>query len=192
MKGIVLTLFISLLSLVGCKGSNQSGFTYWEDISKTEQESILQSPTICKNAVQYYQGSFKVSDNKLTDDFLNKITSGKNTRQETLFYFYIFNQICLNADGVVSDILGEYCMKVMLSNPPFLLSYFQRNVKLEKKYAELVGYELYFKEDGTSDIEYNYKDFKQVIETKIKNDQQYKKILLQFYRDVEVVMKNMN
>ena len=175
MKGIVLTLFISLLSLVGCKGSNQSGFTYWEDISKTEQESILQSPTICKNAVQYYQGSFKVSDNKLTDDFLNKITSGINTRQETLFYFYIFNQICLKADGVVSDILGEYCMKVMLSNPPFLLSYFQRNVKLEKKYAELVGYELYFKEDGTSDIEYNYKDFKQVIETRIKNDQQYKK-----------------
>ena len=107
MKGIVLTLFISLLSLVGCKGSNQSGFTYWEDISKTEQESILQSPTICKNAVQYYQGSFKVSDNKLTDDFLNKITSGKNTRQETLFYFYIFNQICLNAYGGVGDILGD-------------------------------------------------------------------------------------
>ena len=192
MKGIILTLFISFLSVVGCQRSNKSGFKFWEELPKIDQERILHSPIIYKNAKEYYYGHFNVTDNKLTEDFLNKITSIKNLPQERVFYFYIFNQICLKADGVVSDILGEYCMKVMLSNPQSLLSYFRRNVQLEKKYAELMGYELYFKEGGTSDIEYNYKDFKKEIEIKIKNDQNYKEILLKFYRDIETVMKNMN
>ena len=83
-------------------------------------------------------------------------------------------------------------MKFMLINPKFTLMYFKKYPKVEKKYAELMGSELYFKEDGTSDIEYNYKGFKKAIEAKIKSDPNYKEILSIFYQDIEVVMKNMN
>lgn len=192
MKGIILTIFVSFLSVVGCKGSNQSGFIYWEDMTKTEQDNILHSPTICKNAVKYYLKSFKATDNKSTEELLNKITSNNNSNKETIFYFYVFNQICLKSDGALSEILGGYCMKFMLINPKFTLMYFKKYPKVEKKYAELMGSELYFKEDGTSDIEYNYKGFKKAIEAKIKSDPKYKEILSVFYQDIEVVMKNMN
>lgn len=192
MKDIVLILFISLVSIVSCKGLNQSSFIYWEDMTKTEQDNILHSPTIYKNAVKYYLGAFKATDNKATEELLNKITSNDIPNREAIFYFYVFNQICLKSDGALSEILGGYCMTLMLMNPKFTLLYFKKNSKVEKKYAELMGYELFFKEEGTSDIEYNYKDFKKAIETKIKNDQKYKEILSIFYKDIEVVMKNMN
>jgi hypothetical protein len=55
-----------------------------------------------------------------------------------------------------------------------------------------MGTEFYFKEDGTSDIEYNYKDFKKSIETRIKNNPEYKEITSLFYHDIEIAMKRMD
>jgi hypothetical protein len=192
MKGITLVALVFFISFIDCKGSNESGFIYWEDLNKTQQESILFSPTIYKNAIKYYQGSLKIADNKATVELLDKITSDKNISQEMVFYFYIFNQICLESDGSLSEILGKYCMKYILINPKFVFSYFRRNKNIEKKYAELMGYEFYFKEEGTSDIEYTYKDFKKIIEAKIGKDQNYKSIWKEFCNEVENAMKNMD
>lgn len=192
MKGIILIVFISFLSVDSCRGANQSSFIYWEDMTKTEQDNILHSPTICKNAVRYYLKSFRATDDKLTEELLNKITSNDNSNQEMIFYFHIFNQICLGSDSSLSEILGKYCMKFVLINPEFTLLYFKKNPKVEKIYAELMGTEFYFKEDGTSDIEYNYKDFKKPIETRIKNNPEYKEITSLFYHDIEIAMKRMD
>ena len=83
-------------------------------------------------------------------------------------------------------------MKFALINPEFTLWYFKKNPKVEKVYAELMGTEFYFKEDGSSDIEYNYKDFKKAIETRIKNNPEYKEIASLFYHEIEIVMKKMD
>ena len=82
-------------------------------------------------------------------------------------------------------------MKFILRMPKITLSYFQRNAKIEKVYSSLLGYELFFKEEGTSDLRYNYEDFKQILESKVKKNQKYKKTLLMFYKDLESVMKEM-
>jgi hypothetical protein len=95
-------------------------------MTKTEQDGILHSPTICKNAVRYYLKSFRTTDDKLTEELLNKITSNGDSNQEMVFYFYVFNQICLDSDSSLSDILGEYCMKFVLINPEFTLLYFKK------------------------------------------------------------------
>ena len=83
-------------------------------------------------------------------------------------------------------------MKFLLRNPVLVLRYFQRNKKVEKIYGESIGYELYFKEEGTSDIEYNYKDFKRIVDIKTKGNKEFKKTLVEFYGIIESVMKNMN
>jgi hypothetical protein len=192
MKSIVLTVFVFFLSLISCKDSNQSSFIYWEDMTKTEQERVLCSSKICKNAVKYYQGTFRVSDDKLTEKFLTRISSAGNSNQEKAFYFHIFNQICLKSDASLSEILGEYCMKFILRMPKITLSYFQRNVKIEKVYSLFLGSEFFFIEEGSSDLRYSYEDFKQILESKVKKNQKYKKSLLMFYKDLESAMKEMN
>lgn len=195
MKNILIT-FLLILCTVNCKAASQqknyNKNAYWEDLTKTEQESILHSPQIDKNAIKYYQGSFKATDNQSTENLLNKIISEKNPTKETVFYFYILNQICLKSDGVLSEILGKYCMKFLLRNPELVLRYFQRNKKVEKIYGEFIGSELYFKEEGTTDIEYNYKDFKRIVEVKAKDNKEFKKTLVEFYSIIESAMKNMN
>lgn len=196
MKSIILITFLLILCTVNCKAASQqkncNKNAYWEDLTKTEQESILHSPQIDKNAIKYYCGSFKATENQSTENLLNKIISEKNPAKETLFYFYIFNQICLKSDGALSEILGGYCMKILLKKPVLVLRYFQRNKKVEKIYGEFIGSELYFKEEGTSDIEYNYKDFKRIIEVKTNGNKEFKKTLVEFYSIIESGMKNMN
>ena len=78
------SVFISFLRVDSCRGANQSSFIYWEDMTKTEQDNILHSPTICKNAVRYYLKSFRATDDKLTEELLNKITSNDNSNQENI------------------------------------------------------------------------------------------------------------
>lgn len=196
MKNIILITFLLILCTVNCKAASQqkdsNKSTYWEDLTKVEQESILHSPQIDKNAIKYYHGSLKATDNQSTENLLNKIISEKNSTKETIFYFYILNQICLKSDGALSEILGGYCMKFLLRNPALVLRYFQRNKKVEKIYGEFIGSELYFKEEGTSDIEYNYKDFKRIVEAKINGNKEFKKTLVEFYGIIELAMKNMN
>lgn len=185
-----------ILGAVTCKAVSQQKDSnknaYWEDLTKVEQESILHSPQIDKNAIKYYYGSFKATDNESTENLLNKIISEKNQTKETILYFFIFNQICLKSDGALSEILGEYCMKFLQRNPALVLRYFQRNKKVEKVYGEFIGYELYFKEKGTSDIEYNYTDFKRIVDVKTKYNKEFKKTLVEFYSIIEAAMKNMN
>jgi len=196
MKNIILITLVLILCTLNCKATNQqkgcNENIYWEDLVKTEQESILHSSQIDKNAIKYYQGSFRTTDNQSTENLLNKIISDKNQAKEKVFYFYILNKICLNSDGALSEILGDYCMKFLLRNPALVLRYFQRNKKVEKMYGEFIGYELYFKEKGTSDIEYNYTDFKRIVDAKIKSNKEYEKTLAEFYSIIESAMKNMN
>jgi len=192
MKYIILATFVSILCVVNCRGANQSGIVYWEDMTKVEQERILHLPSIYKNAVKYYQGRFSATDNQSTENLLDTIVSEKISTKETVFYFYVLNQICLKSDGALSEILGEYCLKFLLRNPVLVLRYFQRNNTVKKIYGEFIGYELYFKEKGTSDIEYNYKDFRRIIEAEIKNNAEFQKTLAEFYLIIESSMKNMN
>jgi hypothetical protein len=195
MKNIILIAFLSVLC-ANCKASNQpkncNENIYWENMTKSEQENILRSSQMDKNAIKCYQGNFRTTDNHSTRNLLDKIISEKNSTKETVFYFYVFNQICLKSDGALSEILGNYCMKFLLRNPVLVLRYFQQNKETEKKYGELIGSELYFKEEGTSDIEYNYKDFKRIIEAEIKNNAECQKTLAEFYHIIESSMKNMN
>lgn len=196
MKNFMLITFLLILCTVNNKAANQqkncNKEIYWENLSKTEQENILHSPQIDKNAIKYYHGSFKATDNQQTEDLLRRIISENNLTKETVFYFYILNQICLKSDGALSEILGKYCMKFLLRNHALVLRYFQQNKKVEKVYGEFIGYEFYFKEEGTSDIEYNYKDFKRIIDIKINGNKELENILVKFYSIIESAIKNMD
>lgn len=191
-------LIIFALSLISCASRSNTlnetcidkKFIYWEDLSSREKDSVLNTFKIEKDAIDYYYGKFTLSDNDETMRLLESITSNNEQKEITNFYFYIFNQICLKADGAISEIVGKYCQKVIVNNPLYAINYFKRNKKILEIYANLIGYELYFKEEGTSDIEYDFKDFKKLIEEKVIPKEQYSEILTEFFERIEISMKN--
>jgi hypothetical protein len=106
----------------------------------------------------YYMGEFLPSDDENTSRLLDLLTQ----KHKDLYPFYIhcFNQICHDSDGALSEIMGPYCLLMMINYPSDIFSYFENDSLKLNNYALLIGYELYFKEQGTSDLKTNYKDFK--------------------------------
>jgi hypothetical protein len=171
-------------------GCSDEEFIYWEDLNSSEKENILKSFEFEKNAVDYYNCRFTPSDNNETMSLLETITSIPAQEDVAKFYFYIFNQICLKADGALSEIIGKYCQKVIINKPLYVINYFKRKQNTLETYASLIGYELYFKEEGTSDIEYNFKDFKKFIEERATPKEEYSLILTEFFKRIEIAMRN--
>jgi hypothetical protein len=194
-----LTFIISLVVL-SCTQNNgnrinnslaNTNYIYWEEMNNSQKDDIINSNEIYKQAIALYNGKMKVSDDKQSICLLDTLTSINKDFESTPFYFYLFNQICSTADGAVSEILGEYCLKIVLNLPDYVFNYFIKNVSISKKYAEYLGYEFYFKEDGTSTLEYNYAEFKNLLSNKIGNKKEYELVLKQFYDEIEKSMKNM-
>lgn len=167
-------------------------FVYWEDLTENQRNDILNTENINKEAIEFYKGTLKIGDNDQTTALLNILSSISDKDKTAPFYFFLFNQICIKSDGALSEMLGNYCQRIVLSSPAYVITYFDRNKEILKKYAEYLGYELYFKEEGTSTIEYSYSDFKKVLSEKLTNTEQNKNVLTLFYSEIDKVIKNMN
>ena len=167
-------------------------FVYWENLTENQRNVILNSENVSKEAIEFYKGKLKIGDNGQTTALLNKLTSASNKDEMAPFYFFLFNQVCIKADGALSEMLGDYCQKIVLSSPAYVVNYFSRNESILKKYAQYLGYELYFKEEGTSTIKYSYSDFKKILSEKLTNTEQYKDVITLFYNEIDRAMKNMD
>lgn len=193
----IFTLSLILLSCTQNNGTcinnsfTDSTFIYWETLNENQRNDILNSKNINKEAIEFYKGNFKIGDNTRTTALLEILTSISDKEKTAPFYFFLFNQICIKSDGALSEILGDYCQKMVLSSPSYVVNYFMSNEDILKKYAEYLGYELYFKEEGTSTLEYDYSDFKKMLSNKIENEKKYGTVLKLFYEEIEKSIKNM-
>jgi hypothetical protein len=165
---------------------------YWETLSEDQKKEFLNLKGISIIALDFYYGKTKTSDNDLTSYLLDTLTSINNSNGISSFYFFLFNKICENADGSLAEILGTYCQKMILKSPSYVLNYFSKNKNILNKYASLLGYELYFKEDGSSEIEYNFHDFKKILSDKLDDKKKYNNILNHFFNEIENNIKKMN
>lgn len=206
----ILTIYILCLFTVSCIRANEKVYSnkmnnekivqkaqqdssfYWEALNENQKAEILKSKEINIAAIDFYHGKIKIGDNNITINLLDTITSLHNSKAISSFYFFLFNKICTTADGALSEMLGSYCQKVMLNSPSYVLDYFSRNDNAMKKYAELLGYELYFKEDGTSEIKYSFSDFKKILSNKFGSNEKYNDLLKRFYKEIETNMKGMD
>ena len=167
-------------------------FQYWNDIPKSEQIELIQSEKICKVACDFYKGKLKVTDNKSTVILLDSISSLSADVKIKALYFDLFNQICINTDGALSDILGSYCQKVILSDIEYTMYYLKNNSNISSQYIKLLGSEFYFKEDETSTMQYNFNEFKDIVNNKLGCKKEYEEFLLNFYKDIYIFMNNMD
>ena len=196
---VIISIFILYLSLSNLSviQSLQNNL-YWENMSSSEKEHFLSSHKIDQVALQYYNGKFIVSDDNNTFKLLKTLTAKKPALIP--FYNYLFNKICKKADGALSEALGKYCLSMIINNPDYVINYFtferenkKGNEHYYQLYGNILGYEMYFKEDGTSDIDYSFAQFKKFLDNHFQNGSaQNKQTLKLFYGCISRAMKNMS
>lgn len=193
MKNLTVILSFLFASLTANYASAQGcSSVYWEQLSDSVKNATIASNEVSIDAVAYYKGNLKITDNERSFRLFDILTSEPTNKNIRAFYFYLFNTICTKSDGAISEVLGDNCQKVLINNPVYVLSYFSSHDSIMNIYARLLGSELYFKQEGTSRIMYNFNDFKKLINDKLGANANLQKIFNDLNSEIEKIMKNMN
>lgn len=172
------------------KYETKEDYIYWEDLTDTEKSNILNSNVINEKVIDYYNNKLILNDDQIMINLLDTLTQLNKNKEKIILYFYIFNQICSEADAAVSEGLGAYCQRMLLNYPLYIINYFNKNHSVKNTYANILGYEFYFKEEGTSMMEYNYAEFKEILKDSIEDTEKYRNVLKDFLLDIDTAMKS--
>ena len=190
MRRIYRLIIIGAFLCVSCTGQE----LFWEDLSNSQKSNILSS---CKSQkiLELYEGKFVLADNESTVELLRDIVMADDNLLP--LSFYLFNNILITADGALAEMAGKYCIEFSAKHPEYFLLYFTRERERRVKdpvwrlYAQFIGYELYFKNLGTSDLNYTYYSFKEVLTTGAKGNVANGKTLEVFWQLVDETIKDM-
>ncbi|MDP4183616.1 MAG: hypothetical protein Q8862_00455 [Bacteroidota bacterium] len=190
-------LLIILFNILFFNSYSQS--RYWEDMSKIEKNRVLYNKLINKYILKIYQGKYDIAKDEHEDRvifLLKTLTENKNDSLKA-FYFFVFNQVCINSDGYFSEMLGDYCMIIVLNNSKYMFDFFTKNIehkdfKLLNLYSNFIGSELYFAKKGISESKYDYTSFKNRLNKSSLNfSNKEKRTLELFWKKVDKAMRNM-
>lgn len=192
---LILCLF-TMFDMLYCKSTTATNIDtnmYWEDISPEIKKKVINSIDN-KLILDFYNknefGKKRLNDDGNADILLDSLVNYSNFNKA--FYFYIFNRICLSADGAVSEMLGDYCIRIFIKDPEYTFNYLVGHKDLFELYASFMGSEFYFKEDGSSDIVYSYFEFKKIILKSGLEEDGQKNQLNEFFKTIERVMRSMD
>ena len=153
--------------------------------------NYIKEPNHDIRVVDHCQEKFKITDDKKSIEFIDFIT--QKEEKFIPIYFYVFNRICENSDGSLSEVLGKYCLKVIINHPKEVFSHFETNNNDLKRYSSLLGYEFYFCKQGTSDLEMNYEKLKEFLTKELNmKDKETKETYNLFCSETENTIKKMD
>ncbi len=197
MKYIVPTII--LFGLVCCNPNPKTSKPITESSNseksfKSEYSSLcskyLDYPEIDTLVTAYCNGAFQPSDDDRTVEFLRILTQ----ENDNLFPFYyrIYNYVLKNSDGALSEMLPEYCLLFINNHPVEVIEDFKKNPDDLENYAQMLGYEFYFVNHGTSNFSMNYDQFKELLSSKIDlTNSQTNNTYNQFINKIDAAIKNM-
>ena len=177
----------------GITKARTRNFIYWENMNTEQQVEYLDTNEIDKNILALFEGKFRMNDDEVAYTLLDTLVSVNNSRDKNAaFYFFLFNRVCLNADGSMSEMLGAYCQKMLLNMPEYVICYLEQDRDILRAYAKILGYEFYFKEKGTSSVKYNYSEFKSMLCRRLNSKPEYDEVLRIFFGEIKSVIDKMN
>jgi len=196
-------LFFLIFLLVNCfilalEASHKKESIYWENLTDTEKSNFISNHNINDLVLEYYNGNLKIYDDEKVFELLDLLVTSDS---ELLpLNFYLFNKLCSESDGFISEALGKYCLNIILNDPNYAINYFtfeRENLKKEKYsfqyFGMFLGYEMHFKDLGTSDIKYNLKQFEEYLNNHLQlNSKQNKETLSLFYNCISEEIKSMS
>jgi len=165
---------------------------YWEEMSSKEKDSLLfADSSINKDAINFLQNKWKPSDDEKTFLFLDTITSlRKCPSKNRAFYFHVFNKICLKADGSLAEVIGDYCLNILIEVPDYVIDYFLKNRQIMNLYARNIGYKFLVEQEVKRSL-YNFDSLAHHLNKMHFLHKNHKSIRSTFLREIESSMKTM-
>ena len=193
----IFTLILIFLLKINVNQNYSQEFPYWENLNSLQKNNFIITHEISDLAMRYYKGELKIDDDKETYDLLDVLVTTDTALIP--FYYYLFNEVCLDADGAISDVIGQYCLKMITDNPDYVINHFTYDRENKRKklfyyqiYGDFIGYEMYFKEKGVSDIDYSFEQFKEYLNNSFRNGTEENRNTLQLLYDcISNTMKDM-
>jgi hypothetical protein len=191
MKAIIL----ALVSILVFSTSSDGQMKYWEDLNSSQKSEMLGN---CKSVAikRFYEGKLTPTDDEKTDELLKIIVASSDSILP--LSFYLMNKIVAYSDGALAEMVAGYSVDYLATFPQFAMTYFSKEriskVKkpIFKTYAMFAGSELYFKIKGTSDLKYNYKNFKEILLSASKGNKDNEETFKVFWKLVDETIKSMD
>lgn len=115
----------------------------WDSMSVEEQDAAISRLPHNSVVAQYIDRQFSISDDEQTERLLNELVSNTHDGPRNALYLHLFTEICLNADGAVGEIIGRYCMIILINNPQYI-NILKSDGSMMDIYAQNIAEELYY------------------------------------------------
>jgi hypothetical protein len=202
-------IILLLIFTIGCRNNTKQPIKIGDsssDTSKIAMKKIysnfhqfdtipfsryFKDPNLNPSVLSYCRGKFQITVDDRTVEFLDML-SQKNDKYFQLYYS-VFNNILSNSDGAVGELMGPYCFKFVINYPNEVLKDFISDKRHLHLYSMSLGAEFFFKTEGTSDLKYNFEDFKKYLVEKLdSNNFEIKKITDLFFTMIDSTIFEMD
>lgn len=154
---LLFIFFVVLFSACPARDSTKKDNTipanYWESFAQQKKQSVLERNDIPKVIIEYYSGLVKLSDDERSFKLLELLSAPFDDDTRAL-YLFLFCNICKTSDGALSDVLGDYCQKVIALNPEYTLAYLSYDQDLFCYFTDYLSYEFFINELNESEIRF--------------------------------------
>lgn len=188
-----LTFFLLIIiSALSIKVYGQTEF--WDDLSCSKKAIILEN---CKSEYikKFYEDEFAISDDNETEKLLIELSHSNDTILPLAFH--LFNKISKMSDGGLAEMMGKYYVEFIARHPKYIITFFSKersqnlNNPIYVQYARTIGYELYFKNKGTSNLRFTYAYLKEKLFSSSNGDKINEETFAIFWSLVDETIRNM-
>lgn len=140
-------LLLLLLSMIGYSNSP----CIWSDMSSEQQQMTINMYPNNGSIMRFYNGNFILGDNEVTFRLLDTLVSKQDCCYKRALAIHLFNKICINSDGALSESMGYYTMRMLINNPDCIYS-FSKDPNILAIYAFYIANELSTTPESYSDF----------------------------------------
>lgn len=144
MKRITLLFCFLIFSMIALGTDN---VRFWEQYSDAEKYHIIKSGAIEASIVGIYDDSFEIGDNEETFkilDYLSEYKYGIHTDGIVdAFYIHCFSKILRKADGALSEVMGDYCMRILKKSSNYAILYLRAHEEIRDAFIMHIGFDVY-------------------------------------------------
>jgi len=184
--------FFLLIGIIGGVFAPPPLYLFWEEMSSKEKDSLLfADSSINKDAINFLQNKWKPSDDEKTFLFLDTITSLRRyPSKNRAFYFHVFNKICLKVDGSLAEVIGDYCLKILIEAPDYVIDYFSKDQQMMNLYTRNIGYKFLVEQEAKMSL-YNFDSLAYYLNKIYFSDKNHKSTRSNFLREIKSSMNTM-
>lgn len=152
---------------------------YWNDFTPEEKTAIVRSSDVPAHVRSYYYRTELPADDQATIEVLNTVSNITPPWQKRALYLHTFDRILNAAEGSLAGKMGDYCVKVIQSDPEYVMYYLHENDRARKRFVHRLA-EGFHKGNTVS-----FEEFKSALNGKLRGNPDLGRTIRGLYDEIE-------